>query len=71
MIDKAYELHLAQVNQSLRHILRHVYDRNLVVHWRNCLVRQNRIVDDPKLRQGLLGVVPLITVLFKRCCEKV
>ena len=60
MVYKADELPLSQMNDTLRHIERHVHNRDLLVHGSCCFVSQQRIVNHPRLGHRLLRVVKLV-----------
>lgn len=69
MVDKANELPLSQVDDALRHTKCHMNDSNLLIHRCCCLVCKQRIVNDPRLRHRLLGVVELMDLVDLRSHE--
>ena len=62
MVHEADELPVAQMNYSLRHTVRQVNDRNLLVSWSECFVRHQRVVNHPRLSNWLLIVVQIARV---------
>ena len=65
VVDEADELPLAQVDDALRHVHGHVHDRDFLVHRSPVLVRQERVVDHPRLGHWLLRVVTLLARVFR------
>ena len=63
MIDEANEFPITQVDQSLRHVVRHVDDSNLFIARSECLVGKQRVVHDPRLCDRLLRIVQLVLSL--------
>jgi len=47
MIDKADELPLAEMDDTLGHVLSHMDDCDLLVIWSDGLVGQKRVIDHP------------------------
>ena len=59
MINKANELPITQVNNSLRHVECHVDDGNFFVLRIERLVGHKWVIDHPGLRHRLLRIVKL------------
>ena len=62
VIHEADKLPLTKVNDALRHVQCHVYNSDLLVHRRRCLVGQKWVIDHPGLRYRLLGVVEKVVL---------
>ena len=56
VINEANELPITQVNQPLRHVVRHVNDSYLFISRCKRLISEEWVVDDPGLSNGLLMV---------------
>ena len=64
MINKTDEFPIAQMDQSLGHVVCHVNDCDFFVSWGKRLVGQQGVVDDPGLWHGLLRVIQLVLLLI-------
>ena len=64
MVYEAYELPLAQVDDFLRYIERHVNDCDFLVLRIERLVGKKWVIDDPGLRYGLLRIMQQFLYLF-------
>ena len=70
MIDEADEFPLTEMDDTLRHVKGHMDDRDFFVLGGCRLVRQEWVVNHPRLRHRLLGIVEVfgadITLLDPR-----
>ena len=75
VVDEADELPIAQVNDSLWHVLRHVDDRDFFILWRERLVGEQWVVHNPGLLHRFLEVAQLfiqfVLFLLLSCTEHV
>ena len=69
VVHEADEFPLAEMHDALRHVEAEVHDGDLFVVGGECLVGHERVIDDPGLTDGLLGVIELdffkVTVLLQ------